>query len=258
MEILTDYNYGADSDGNRGILQTTLELDDSQEERNYIASNLYNRFKNGETLTSITYDDIEIDIDINDYIDEFINEVNQDEDLNFEDKIYLEEDLNIKINNPFLNKYEISWDKIDNSNGGWNIKIGDISISDNVFEKEMTNYDCVDVQSAIEDLDNFINEKLNKKGIFIIDSEKKDFFEEIIKDNNPNNKELISMIETLKKLRNSTDKFVMISINDGTDVIFPSTDFKKFKECCDDILEENEKINKNEKKDKNINNNIER
>ena len=349
MKIDVDNDYGSDIDGNRGTKVVKVVFEDTQEEREEIAEILYNKFKNQDNMTYINFNGIYVDIDLNDYKEEFINIANKDENLDFEDKKYLEEEYNLKINNPFLNKYEISFDKSNNSENNpnmvsfssdyyevdnikidktyipiiirnymnwmiqnkelpeinymdtdeflklpsnkidhvlyhaelynnpvlkeffnklnvekenkdnnvdrWNIKIGDISISDDVFQKMKTNYDCVDVKSAIEDLEDFINEKLNKSGLFIIDSEKKEFFEEIIDDNNPNNEELIMMIKTLKKLKNSEDDFCMKSISDRTDVIFPSTDFEKFKKCCDDILKENKKI-QNKEINKNLNKDI--
>jgi len=108
----------------------------------------------------ITFEGIDIEIDIDDYIEEFKNEINKDKDLTFEDKIYLEEEYDIKINNPFLNKYEISWNNTNNSGGGWNIKIGGVPINDDVFQNEKTNYDCIDIKSGIEDLSGFIEEKM--------------------------------------------------------------------------------------------------
>lgn len=66
-------NYGADADGNRGVKTLFWELDGSDQERSDIAELItadgHGSDDEGMTV-SINYEDIEMDVEVDDYIDE--------------------------------------------------------------------------------------------------------------------------------------------------------------------------------------------
>lgn len=80
MNFLMDSNYGSDIDGNRGISQVVYDFEDTEEERKEIAQKLYDYFLCGEYQGSkiiemwcpIICDDIEVEVEIEDYSTELI------------------------------------------------------------------------------------------------------------------------------------------------------------------------------------------
>jgi hypothetical protein len=72
MKTYIDKNYGADADGNRGITVYEYELEDTQDERDEIAEILYLKGYTSEDdhMTSIVYEDVDIEVDIGEYCSE--------------------------------------------------------------------------------------------------------------------------------------------------------------------------------------------
>jgi len=91
MYIETDYNYGADADGNRGITVKYLEFEDSETETEEIRDILRDKFfeygevTNGCTTLDITLDGYEfedIEIEILEYFTENeLNDIQKEIDL---------------------------------------------------------------------------------------------------------------------------------------------------------------------------------
>lgn len=88
MNFLVDSTYGTDLDGNRGVLQVAYDFEDTEEERKEIAQKLYDYFlcgeykgiKSIEMWCPVICDDIEVEVNIEDYSTELITMALYDKD----------------------------------------------------------------------------------------------------------------------------------------------------------------------------------
>ena len=79
--------YGQDADGNRGIKQFVVEIEDSDTDN--VVEALYDRFLEGETTgtkTILLYcaragEEIEVEVNIDDYIENLIEKADADADI---------------------------------------------------------------------------------------------------------------------------------------------------------------------------------
>lgn len=75
-------NYGEDTDGNRGVKTLMCELEDTRQEREEIAELLYEKFLHRITgEVEIEYEDLTIEVKIEDYLKELVEIVKVDMDL---------------------------------------------------------------------------------------------------------------------------------------------------------------------------------
>jgi len=84
--------YGADADGNRGVMQTMYELEHTDEEKQEIAEILYDGFVNLSGVTgeeNIEYNGIEIEVEIEEYYDELIKMAKEDDNMSSDELKYL-------------------------------------------------------------------------------------------------------------------------------------------------------------------------
>ena len=88
MYIETEYNYGADADGNRGVNIYYVELEDTKAEREEIADELFEYFLEGcGGDVTLYYEDFEYEVSIDDYTDELIELFKErEEELKEEDE----------------------------------------------------------------------------------------------------------------------------------------------------------------------------
>lgn len=123
--------YGADVDNNRGMEVIDYEIENTDKDE--ICEKLYDLFISGETKGKhnifmycyIKDEDIEIEVDIEDYIEDLIQLAENDEDLKEDDELqeWLKKIENRKIN--IKDKF------------GEEIRLGDIIIKENTrFQKE--------------------------------------------------------------------------------------------------------------------------
>jgi len=74
MNVYTEKNYGADADGNRGVSMTFVELDDTEDERNMIAEEIFEDFLQNPTGSkSVEFDCTDFDVDFSEYYPELFN-----------------------------------------------------------------------------------------------------------------------------------------------------------------------------------------
>jgi len=87
MKVWTE-NYGADADGNRGILTTFAELEPEDDE--VVIEELYESFieDRGDLpkTMNVYIDDFEFEVDTEDYRDQLVGRLMEDEDTDLEDK----------------------------------------------------------------------------------------------------------------------------------------------------------------------------
>ena len=79
--------YGDDADGNRGVMVDMYEVEDGDKEE--VVELLYPYFaeeKITQGLISLTFQDIDIEIEISDYTVELIVRIQEDDDIDNEDK----------------------------------------------------------------------------------------------------------------------------------------------------------------------------
>lgn len=84
--------YGEDADGNRGVMTDMYELEYTKQEKEDIAEILYEAFVSLCGITggaTIVYNDIEIEVEIEEYHDELITLARADKDLSNSDLRYL-------------------------------------------------------------------------------------------------------------------------------------------------------------------------
>ena len=85
-------NYGADADGNRGTASISYVIESTDNDE--ICEKLYDRFISGEDTGKhnvfmychITDEEIEVEVDIEDYIDNLIKMAQNDDDLKEDDE----------------------------------------------------------------------------------------------------------------------------------------------------------------------------
>lgn len=86
-------NYGADADGNRGTASISCVIESTDNDE--ICEKLYDRFISGEVTGKhnifmychITDEEIEVEVDIEDYIEDLIKMAQNDEDLKEDDEL---------------------------------------------------------------------------------------------------------------------------------------------------------------------------
>lgn len=81
--------YGCDADGNRGVMMTFYELENTQDERWEIAEKLYESFVDLTTVKmhEIEYEDIVIEVELDEYYPELLEMLKEDKDLDISDKV---------------------------------------------------------------------------------------------------------------------------------------------------------------------------
>jgi len=87
MNVWTE-NYGADADGNRGILTTFAELE--SEDDDLVVEELYETFVEDRgdlpKTMNVYIDDFEFEVDTADYRDQLVERLMEDEVIDLEDK----------------------------------------------------------------------------------------------------------------------------------------------------------------------------
>ena len=86
-------NYGADADGNRGIASISCVIESTDNDE--ICEKLYDRFIGGEVAGKhnifmychITDEEIEVEVNIEDYLEDLIRMAQNDEDLKEDDEL---------------------------------------------------------------------------------------------------------------------------------------------------------------------------
>ena len=95
MKIWKDA-YGDDADGNRGVMETFYDFEDTEEEREQIAELLYEDFLQGKVYgyTEIEWnDELIIDVCIEEYHTELLELLNEDSELDIKEKIEIKAEV---------------------------------------------------------------------------------------------------------------------------------------------------------------------
>jgi len=136
--------------------------------------------------------------------------------------------------------------------GGWNIKINDTVIDDDVFNEELSDYEIPKKEYLIEKIQGYLLERVKSADNSFADEEIKevledrcdeefveDGVEEIIRDKCKSDS--ILMLQDLRLLQNLNDKYVLSNINTN-EYIAQSDNPERFNEICEEILEANTEL----------------